>query len=44
MEISEGIDPFAEVITLASTTMALYQKCFMPENSIGIIPDKGYNA
>ena len=44
MEISDGIDPFAEVITLASTTMALYQKCFMPENSIGIIPDKGYNA
>ena len=39
-----GIDAFAEVITLASLTSLIYRKLNMEESSIGIIPDKGYNA
>lgn len=38
------IEPMAEVITLASLTHAIFRKLNMIPSSIGIIPEKGYNA
>lgn len=38
------IEPMGEVITLASLTHEIFRKLNMIEDSIGIIPEKGYNA
>ncbi len=39
-----GIEPFSQVITLASLTALIYRKNMMESHSIGIIPPRGYNA
>jgi hypothetical protein len=39
-----GIDPFQSSITLASLSNYIYRRNFMDENTIGIIPENGYNC
>jgi len=38
-----GVDPFEKTITAASFCNRVYTRNYMPENSIGIIPDNGYD-
>jgi hypothetical protein len=37
------VDPFLHTISIASYCHMLYRKLFMPENSIALIPEMGYN-
>ena len=39
-----SVDPFAEACTPASTRSRIYRKKFMPEKTIGLIPNGGYRA
>ncbi|KXJ19736.1 putative DNA polymerase [Exaiptasia diaphana] len=39
-----GFDPFHACVTLASACMEAYRRLFMPENSIGVIPEQGYRG
>jgi hypothetical protein len=36
------VDPFQESITIAGAALAVFKKCFLKENQIGIIPRGGY--
>lgn len=38
-----GVDPFRKTLTIASYSNYIYRRNFLPEKSIGIIPDNGYN-
>ena len=38
----KGIDPFINSLTMPSACHDVYRKLFMPENSIALIPDFGY--
>jgi G:T-mismatch repair DNA endonuclease (very short patch repair protein) len=44
LDISGGIDPFMECITLASLCHLIFRKSHMLPKSIGIIPILGFNA
>uniref|UniRef100_A0A914QLQ6 DNA-directed DNA polymerase n=1 Tax=Panagrolaimus davidi TaxID=227884 RepID=A0A914QLQ6_9BILA len=37
-----GLDPFIEATTIASTCMKLYRHFFLPEKTLAIIPENGY--
>ena len=39
-----GLDPFRNNITIASMCAYIYRRNFMDKDTIGIIPEKGYNA
>ena len=43
MKQTGGVDPFRVAITIASLCNYIYRRNYMPKNSIGIIPDNGYN-
>ena len=36
------LDPFVSASTIASTCMAVFRKCFLEEETIGIVPHGGY--
>ncbi len=38
-----GVDPFYVAITIASYCNNIFRRNYMPKDSIGIIPCKGYN-
>jgi G:T-mismatch repair DNA endonuclease (very short patch repair protein) len=42
-ELDEGIDPFVSSFTIASYCNLIFRRNFMQKNSIGIIPEHGYN-
>ena len=39
-----NVDPLSECSTIASVAMKVYQRNFMPKNTIPILPPAGYNA
>ena len=41
-DFTKGIDPFINSLTMPSACHDVYRKLFMPENSIALIPDFGY--
>lgn len=39
----EGVDPFAQSVTIAGACNRVFRQLFLKKNSIGLIPSDGYN-